>query len=256
MPGDFLAVCNDLLDGLVTRSDVRSVCLWKSVSLDEFEYVGCRPVRSSHPDFVRAGAAVAQWLDQSGPMAWRVTETPLFEVAGSPEGGQIYLSVSTGRLLLEVCSAGDLSERDVHEVSTLLGSLSQLMGEREATPDRERLASPTLQYELLDLTFVESVAMGDRDFVVEILSMSLEGFEDGWRSICTSLEAGDRTAAAAEAHKLRSTARTVGATHVDEVLLTLETAADLATARIRRPEVGYVIDGICVEIRATLDGMA
>lgn len=240
----------------MARSDVRSVCLWKSVSEGEFEYVEGRPVPLSRPGRVAVGASDAQWLDQGGPMVWRVTEAPLFgEVRGEGQG-QVCLTVSTGGLLLEVCSSGDLSERDVHEVSILLGSMAQFMGDREAAPASMGMAPAGAEFELLDLTFVESVAMGDRDFVVEILSMSLQGFTDGWRSITASLDAGDRAAAAAEAHKLRSTARTVGASLVDEALLTLETAVDLPTARGRQSEVGAVVALIRAEIQATLHGMS
>ena len=237
----------------MARSDLRSVCLWNRVSAGEFESVGCRPVHLSRPGRVGIGASDAQWLDQGGPMVWRVTEAPLF---GAAEGGRVYLTMSTGGLLLEVCSEGDLSERDVHEVSTLLGSMAHLMGDHEDAPDSVSTVPTGLEFELLDLTFVESVAMGDRDFVVEILSMSLQGFAEGWDAIRASLDEGDRAAASAEAHKLRSTARTVGASLVDEALLTLETAVDLPTARTRQSEVGVVVSRIRAEIQATLHGIS
>lgn len=255
VPGrDLHAALTPLLDALVEQASVHSVCLWEKDG-GEYRRSECRGAVSGAPGRFRPDADTESWLASSGPLSWRVTDRYAWERPETASDGRFHLAIAVSGLLLEVATRPDVSDADLEAVLGLVEAFGGVVAERRGRVEPGPAAEDSGPLRFVDLTFVESVAMGDRDFVFEILAMSESSFRAGWETIREELAAGALAKASSEAHRLRSTARTVGASRLDDELLDLERAPDLDAAHHEARRIRLSVETVLREIRWLLETM-
>ncbi|MCS0806641.1 CHASE domain-containing protein [Massilia agilis] len=122
-------------------------------------------------------------------------------------------------------------EQLAETVARSLARRGQAAPARAASPAREK---PTASAGLLDTTSLAAALGGDRDKMRKFAFLFLDSAREGLAEIDVALASGDLERAAAAAHRIKSSARTVGANSFGLVCADLETQRErgaLAQAR-------------------------
>lgn len=231
------------LDRVMEIDELVCAALWVCEDRGSSRCVGVRPASVSASAALPSEDPRVQRVLESPSFNWVVSGHALGVEAGAPASPNTYVVFALDcRVVLEVCVRGtarSIASR-IDRIHAALETYSDSLTRRDAA--RPVALRPSTW---IDLEFVEAAAMGDADFVRQILGIAAGELESGLEALDRAVRTGDAESLRAHAHRMRSTARSLGAAALDQQLDSLESAAD--------PDLERAAAGGAAAIRDVLD---
>jgi HPt (histidine-containing phosphotransfer) domain-containing protein len=217
-------LCGAYVKSLLKQGVVEYAALWVRAGLMHQDPTGGYELAKEIPE---KGAArqispndeLAVWAAAAGSFGWRLSDAPL-EAQPDADPGLMLVFAQEAEiiLLLHIFAEGA-------EIAGIQSSLAELASHlRKATRNAAgpRSDGPVV----IDMAFLEAMAMGEDSFVRHMLEMCLEQLVEGSERLAESAASGSVKEVGQHAHRMRSTARTAGAERLDGLLATVEMLAD------------------------------
>lgn len=224
--GSLRGICQDFVQRVSDLGDVDYTALWvKEGFLHHGTGQGYELVKSVPEGrtarIIPADHELSEWAHSAGAFGWMACDQPPAGVLSRRGSTGVFLLFAQERhliLALNICTEDP-------EIEGLQFSLAELSAQLSSHMDPAAVEGEIPEI-VVDLGFLQAMAMGDDTFVRHMLDLCIEQLATGSEGLYQALDQDSAKEVVHLAHKLRSTARTAGVEALDQLLAEVESEAE------------------------------
>jgi HPt (histidine-containing phosphotransfer) domain-containing protein len=224
--GSLRGICQDFVQKVSDLKDVDYTALWvKEGFLHHGTGHGYELVKSVPEGrtarLISESHELSEWAKSAGNFGWMACDEPPAGVLSRKGSTGVFILFAQERhliLALNICT-------DEPEIEGLQFSLAELSAQLSSHMDPAAIEGEIPEI-VVDLGFLQAMAMGDDTFVRHMLDLCIEQLAVGSEGLYSALDQDSPQEVVHLAHKLRSTARTAGVEALDQLLAQVETEAE------------------------------